>query len=73
VSLRDVSMFLTGSPYVSKTDSIGVYFQHDKIGRMTISTCNLEIYIPVSATYTGDNFSNNIVFDIINSPGFGCV
>lgn len=73
-TLEDLSVFLTGSRFPSS--KVKVLFNHDQSfsGRVTVSTCQLQMVFPVTERYTdGNNFSKNLLEDIINSPGFGNV
>lgn len=73
ITISDVIRFVTGARFLSKQQQrITIQFDHCNSGRMTTSTCNDKITIPVTNRYTdGKLFTNNIVADIFNSPGFG--
>ena len=74
IKLPDVLQFLTGYRHCSRfTLKIDIFFQHNKKGRLSVNTCNYEFHIPVNSRYSGTDFTNNIVHDILNSPGFGQV
>ena len=70
--LSDILMFLTGSRY-SFHQKIRLCFDHLAQGRVLVSTCTLEITFPMLERYTSSTFSDNIIQDIVNSPGFGFV
>ena len=72
LTLEDISMFLSGSKYLS--NKISLMFDHDDTEKsISVSTCFNEIIIPVAETYFGLNFSENFLHGIVNSPGFGNV
>lgn len=74
VKISDVIQFFTGYRYYNTlSKKIDVHFKHGQKGRIVVNTCNYLAFFPVSEMYTGKNFTNNIVSDIINSPGFGHV
>jgi len=70
ITTGDLLLFLTGSRFVSD-EKIYVYFHHGKEGRVTVSTCKLEVFFPVTDRYTGDSFSNMFIDDMVNPLGFG--
>lgn len=73
ITLEDILKFLTGSRFISTSLAIKVKFDRNAIGRVRVSICQNEITFPVLSRYTGDNFSDNLTEDIVNSPGFGNV
>ncbi len=78
IQLEDVLFFATGSKFIPPL-SMGrgtIDFMHDcdSFGRrVQVSTCSLRLTFPVTNRYTSDSFSNNIIEDIVESPGFGQV
>ena len=78
IKLEDVLFFATGSRFLPPV-SMGkgtIEFMHGckALGRrVQVSTCSLKLTIPVTERYSGNNFTANIVQDIIESPGFGTV
>ena len=78
LDFQDLFFFLTGSRYLPTVGTITekLNFKHQNIkeeGRVTLSTCAYGLLFPVTQSYTGKHFTENIVDDILNSPGFGKV
>ena len=74
ITVPDVLQFFTGSRHLSRFNGkIAVKFGHSIIGRVTVSTCNLEVVFPTTEAYTGPNFTKQFAADMIESPGFGLV
>ena len=68
-------IFLTGSRYLSTVGTITgkLNFKHQNMKerkRVTVSTCAYGLLFPVTQRYTSEQFTENIVYDILNSPWF---
>lgn len=75
MKLEDVLFFLTGSKFLPPL-SLGkgkLTFCSEQKKRVTVSTCTLKVTFPLDERYKGENFTANIIEDIIASPGFGSV
>ena len=77
VTLEHVLKFLCGCKFVP-VGGLGkkgdINFVHNcGERRLSVSTCWLSITFPVNERYSSDSFSQNMVEDIIESPGFGNV
>ena len=78
IKLEDSLFFASGSKFLPPL-SLGkrkIVFLHDcsDFGhRITSSTCTLKIMIPVTGRYFGESFTENMIQDIIEAPGFGTV
>ena len=77
MKLEDVLFFLTGSKFLPSI-SIGsgrIIFDHDsdQERRISVSTCALKLTFPICERYMSEEFTTNIMDDIISSPGFGMV
>ena len=78
LDFEDLLVFLTRSRYLpivgTITGKLNFKRQNIKEGeRVTVSTCAYGLLFPVTQRYTGEHFTENIVDDILNSPGFGKV
>ena len=78
LDFEDLLVFLTGSRYLPTVGTITrkLNFKHQNIKegeRVTVSTCAYGLSFPTTQGYTGEHFTENIVDDILNSPGFGKV
>ena len=84
VTLEDVCKFITGSKYPMKSmlGKGSVRFKHfdtkeeadiNRGARMVANTCAYSVEFPVTTRYTTgeDTFIQNIMDDILCSPGFG--
>ena len=74
IKFEYVLFFLTGSNFLSSNISNGnILFNHQtEEGRqIKTETCLYSFEFPVSRRYCGDNSSQNLIEDIIESPGFG--
>lgn len=78
IKLEDVLFFATGSRFLPPV-SLGkgtIEFMHGckALGRrVQVSTCSLKLTFRVTNRYSGNDFTANIIEDIIESPGFGTV
>ena len=75
---EDLLVFLKGSRYLPTVGTITgkLNFKHQNIKegeQITVSTCAYSLLFPVTQRYTDEDFTENIVDDILNSPGFGKV
>ena len=73
LDFEDLLVFLIGSQCLRTVGTITgkLNFKHQNIKkgeRVTVSTC---AYGLLFQKYTGEHFTENIVDDILNSPGFG--
>ena len=78
LDFEELLVFLTGSRYLPTvwtiTRKLNYKHQNIKEGeRVTVSTCAYGILFPVTQRYTSEHFTENILDDILNSPGFGKV
>ena len=75
LDFENLLFFLTGSWYLSTVGTITgkLNFKHENMKegeRVTVSTCAYGLLFPVTQRYTCEQFTENIVDDILNSPGF---
>ena len=79
ISLSDLLMFLTGMRYLTHAEQYEVRFDHSEEGkrvvrRLEANTCNNVLVLPVNQRYLDEDcFSQNVICDVLNSPGFGMV
>lgn len=77
MKLEDVLFFLTGSKFLPsvRMGTGRIIFDHDSLQerRISVSTCALKIIFPICERYTNEEFTKNIMEDIISAPGFGMV
>ena len=78
LDFEDLLFFLTGSWYLPTVGTITgkLNFQHQNIKegeRVTVCSCAYCLLFPVTQRYTGEHFTENIVDNILNFPGFGKV
>ena len=78
LDFEDLLFFLTGSWYLPTVGTITgkLNFQHQNIKegeRVTVCSCAYCLLFPVTQRYTGEHFTENVVDNILNSPGFGKV
>lgn len=74
ITLEDIVMFLTGQYCLSlPPPKVDVYFDHSSEGRVIVSTCVMKLTFPVTSRYNSENFSKNMIEDIINGECYGNV
>ena len=78
LDFEDLLVFLAGSRYLPTvgtiTGKLNCKHQNIKEGvRVTVSTCAYGLLFPVTQRYIDEHFTENIVDDILNYPGFGKV
>ena len=78
LDFEDLLFFLTGLWYLPTVGTITgkLNFQHQNIKEgewVTVCSCAYGLLFPVTQRYTGEHFTENIVDNILNSPGFGKV
>jgi hypothetical protein len=72
LSLGDVHQFATGrssAPILGYRQEPSIDFKKGKFPKA--STCANNLYLPLYSSSNLDEFCNNLIFAIKNSPGFG--